>query len=194
MTPSATQHFTADDLDAFHSGALARDVQLHLETCNACRELVASDRFVLDGLSRLPGYQPRAGFEHRVMAQVTVLDASPVPVLSFPRLTPRRLAALSALAAGVVLSVAWSAMNRSVLDGWLASAQTGLFESSRTAIDVLLRSVTRQSWFEPIRQIGLSPMRLALAGAALVGLYGSGLMALRRLMTPSGGPVSNAGI
>ena len=193
MTPLPT-HFSADDLDAFHSGALNRDSQLHLETCDACRQLVVSDRFVLDALGRLARYQPRTGFSDLVMTRITVGQPAAVPVLSYPRFTRRRIAALVALAAGIVLSVAWSATNRSLLDGWLTGTGAAFFASGRASVEFLLRGVAQQSWYQTIREIALSPVRVALVAGATVALYGSGLMALRRLITPSGGPVSNAGI
>src|SRR5262245_49484861 len=110
-----TKHLTADDLDAFHSEALSGDVRLHLETCDDCRRLITNDRFVLDQLGRLPAYQPSLSFAERVMTRVSIGAPAKVPVLSFPRLTRRQLAAISTLAAVMVLSVAWSAINRTAL-------------------------------------------------------------------------------
>jgi hypothetical protein len=128
------------------------------------------------------------------MARVTLGQPAPVPVLSYPRFTRRRIAAFSALAAGIVVSVAWSAANRSMLDGWLTGTGAAFVTSGQAAVDLFLRAVVQQSWYQTIRDIALSPVRVALVVGATIALYGSGLMALRRLITPSGGPVSNAGI
>ena len=110
-----TMHFTADDLDAFHTEALSNEMRLHLETCDQCRRLVVEDRELLTRLDALGDYGPHAGFADRVMARVAIGGPIAVPVLSFPRFTAQRIAAMIALAAGLVASVAWSAANRALL-------------------------------------------------------------------------------
>lgn len=190
MTPWPVKHLTADDLDAFHSEALTREMQLHLETCEDCRFLVAADRELVELLGRLPAYEPREGFTDRVMTRVAVSAPAPVPVLSFPKLTRPKLAWIMAAAAGICLSVAWSAANRSVLDGWLAASQAALTASGTTAWQAALATVTGQAWFESVRELIGSPLRTVAVIAASAVLYLSGLVALYRLITPSGS-VSN---
>jgi hypothetical protein len=192
MKPWPTNHLTADDLDAFHSEALSSEMRLHLETCEDCKRLVVLDREVLQLLSRLPAHEPRVGFADRVLARVTVGAPAPVPVLSFPKLTRRRVAALSALAAGMVASVAWSAANRPALQQWLEGAGASLWSWGTSTWESGWSFLTAQPWFETIRVASGTPIRIAALAAVGVGLYAVGLVALRRLVTPSGA-VSNAG-
>lgn len=192
MSPWPTQHLTADDLDAFHSGALSSEMRLHLETCDACRALGANDFEVVSALERLRPFAPAPGFVDRVMAQVVVGQPARVPLLSFPTLSRRRLAAVGALAAGLAASVVWSAANRTELEAWLNGIGAGLVQAGWAAVRSAAAAVAQQPWFETVRSGWLVPGRLAVAGGALVLAYGSGILALRRLLTPSAGPVSNA--
>ena len=192
MTPTPTNHFTADDLDAFHTEALSSEMRLHFETCPDCRRLAALDREVLSMMNRLPSYGPRDGFESRVMARVQIATPAPVPVLSFPRLTTPRLVALTTLAAGMAVSVVWSVANRSLLDGWLDGTGAALWTSGTALWHHTLAALTTASWFETVRQLSDSPVRLVAGALLAVGLYVGGLVALRRLVTPSAGTVSNA--
>lgn len=191
MTPLTAKHLTADDLDAFHSEALTREVQLHLETCEECRSLVAADRLVVNLLGRLPAHEPRPGFTDRVMTRVAVSAPVPVPVLSFPKLNRTRVIGLMAAAAGICLSVAWSAANRTALDGWLVATQSTVLDSGTVLIQSIMANLAGQSWYESARQLLGSPVRTAIVVAASGVLYFSGIVALRRLITPSGS-VSNA--
>ncbi|MBM4188410.1 MAG: hypothetical protein FJ206_14000 [Gemmatimonadetes bacterium] len=191
MTPWPAKHLTADDLDAFHSEALTKEMQLHLETCEDCRYLVAADRELVELLGRLPVLEPQAGFVDRVMTRVTIAEPVPVPVLSFPRLTRSRVGGLLAAAAGICLSVAWSATNRAALDGWLIAAQSTAVDSVTALAQATMANLAGQSWYESARQIVGSPLRTAVVVAASGVLYLTGIVALRRLITPSG-PVSNA--
>lgn len=193
MTPWPTKHFTADDLDAFHVEALNSEMRLHLETCEDCRRLVVADRFVLDALGRLESFSPRAGFADRVMARIEIARPSPAPVLSFPRFTRPRIAAVAAVAAGVVASVAWSAANRATLDAWVNTAGAETARAAWLALRGLAANVAGQPWFEAIRAGVMAPGRLAIGAVIGIAVYASGLLALRRLMTPSADTVPHAG-
>ena len=185
MTPWPTKHFTADDLDAFHVEALGSEMRLHLETCEDCRRLAVADRFVLDALGRLESFSPREGFADRVMTRVDIAEPGRVPVLSFPRLTRRRIAAVALVAAGVVASVAWSAANRSTLDAWTHGAGAEATRAAWLALRGLAASVAGQGWFEGLRSALAAPARLAAGGLIGLAAYATGILALRRLMTPS---------
>jgi hypothetical protein len=192
MTPWPTKHFTADDLDAFHTEALSSEMRLHLETCEECRQLAVSDRFVLDALGRLESFGPRDDFAERVMVRIEIAKPARVPVLSFPRLTRRRVAVLATVAVGVVASVAWSAANRATLDAWLTGAGAETTRAAWLALRGLAAGVAGQPWFEAIRSALLEPARLAVGGLVGLAIYASGLLALRRLMTPSADTVPHA--
>lgn len=193
MTPWPTKHLTADDLDAFHSEALSSEMRLHLETCEECRRLVLLDRQVLDLLAQVPSYGPSNAFADRVMAGVRIGSPAPVPVLSFPRFTKRRIAAMVGLAAGMVASVGWSAANRPLLESWLDGSAAALWDWGTVLWQNGLTYLAAQPWFESLRSASGSPVRLAAVGALTIGLYATGLLTLRRLVTPSAGSVSNAG-
>ena len=192
MTTSLTKHFTADDLDAFHTEALSSEMRIHLETCEDCRRLAVLDREVLTMMSGLRTYGPRDGFSDRVMARVTVATPAPVPVLSFPKLTRRRIAALSALAAGMVASVAWSFAYRSVLDGWLDGAGAALWTSGTALWAQSLAAIASVPWLTSLQEAMASPGRLVVGLIVVTGGYAAGLMALRRLVNSSAGAASNA--
>jgi len=193
MTPWPTTHLTADDLDAFHSEALNHEMRLHLETCRECQTLVALDREVLDGLGRLPSLSPRDGFLDRVMARVAIGKPAPVPVLSFPRLTRGRVTALIAAGVGMAASVAWSSVNRPVLDRWLETVGSTVWTRGNLLWQQGFSYLASQPWFDTLRELSSTPLRLAAVSLAVIGLYATGLLALRRLVTPSAGTVSNAG-
>ncbi len=186
------KHFTADDLDAFHTEALSSEMRLHLEACEDCRRLAALDREVLSMMNRLPSYGPGDGFASRIMTRVQLAAPVPVPVLSFPTLTGRRVAAVIATAAGMVASVAWSATNRSLLDRWLDGTGAALWNSGTVLWHQTLAALATAPWFETIRQLSATPVRLAAGAIVVLGLYLGGLTALRRLATPSAGTVSSA--
>jgi hypothetical protein len=192
MSPWPAQHLTYDDLDAFHSGALAHELQLHLETCAMCQELVAADRDVVTALGALPALAPSAGFADRVMARVRVPARARVPLLSFPRVGRARLAWLGGLAAALVGSVAWSAANRPLIEAWLAATAATLERAGWAAVRTLAALVAEQPWFDAVRALGAAPLRLAVVAAAGLLLYATGVIALRRLLTPSAGPASDA--
>jgi hypothetical protein len=154
--------------------------------------LVAEDLELIRALESLTALGPTAGFADRVMARVAISEPAAVPVLSFPRLTRRRLAVLGTIAAGLAASVAWSAANRSALDAILGAAAGGAVDAGWTAFRATAAAVAEQPWFDSVRPFWLEPTRLV--GGALAGLviYGSGIFALRRLVSPSASPVSGA--
>jgi hypothetical protein len=92
----------------------------------------------------------------------------------------------------MVASIAWSAANRPELDAVLQAAGADLVRSGWFALRAAAATLADQPWFDALRSAWFAPARLA--AGVLVGLllYGSGLLALRRLLTPSAGSVSNA--
>lgn len=186
-----TPHLTTDDLDAFHSGSLDSACRLHIETCDRCRDLVLADRELIAAFERLPQLEPSAGFADRVMAQVVVATPARVPVISFPKLSKRRAALLGGLAAGMAASAVWSVAFRPELEALLRSVGGAAVELGWTAVRVTAAGLGELSWFEAARA-WLAPSRLVPTLLGIAVLYGSGVMALRRLVTPTAGPVSGA--
>jgi hypothetical protein len=194
MTGLPTLHLTVDELDAFHSGALSREARFHLETCSACQALATSDRDLVSHLERVSVLGPTAGFADRVMSRVTVAEPVVVPVLSFPTLTRRQVFALAALAAGIVISVAWSATNRPFLDALLSGTGAGLADAGWAAFRGIAAVVSEQPWFETVRRTATAPFPIALISFTTVAIFASGLVVLRRLVSPSAATVSSAGV
>lgn len=191
MSPWPAPHLTADDLDAFHSGSLTTDVRLHLETCESCRSLAAADLEVVRALESLPSLAPSEDFADRVMARVPIVKPSRVPLMSFPAWTRAHGLGLSGVAAVLLASVAWSAANRQAIELWLGSVWNSLLQTGWTVLR-LVAALLDHPWAVDIRSAWLQPGRLVVAGVTLLVVYGSGILALRRLLTPSAGPVSNA--
>jgi hypothetical protein len=187
-----TKHFTADDLDAFHSEALSNEMRLHLETCDQCRRLVVGDRHLLALLAELPSYAPSEKLADRVMREVAISGPAPVPIFSFPKIRGPRLAALGSLAAALVASVAWSASNQALLQRFLNSVGTELFARGSSWVQTAGARVAEQPWFGRVAETWDSPVRLTVTVIAGLVAYWLGLAALRRLITPSVEGVSNA--
>lgn len=186
-----TPHLTTDDLDAFHSGSLDSTSRLHIETCDRCRALVVADRDLLAAFERLPHLAPSEGFADRVMAQVVVAKPARVPVISFPKLSKRRVALLGGLAAGMTASAVWSVAFRPELEALLSSLGGAAAQLGWTAVRATAAGVSELPWFDAARA-WLAPSRLVPTLLGIAVLYGSGVMALRRLVTPTTGPVSGA--
>jgi anti-sigma factor RsiW len=85
-------HLSAEQMQAFLEGDLARQegerarVEEHLAACARCAAELDSWRVLFADLSSLPGQAPRAGFSHRVMAEVRIAEEKPSWLASlFPR-------------------------------------------------------------------------------------------------------------
>src|SRR5438552_8076617 len=74
MTPVPGPHLSADDCDAWMSGALAPDKREHLDHCTECREHAEADRDIVSLLGSLPLVDPSPGFADRVMLAVSLPD------------------------------------------------------------------------------------------------------------------------
>ncbi len=179
-----TKHLTADDLDAFHSGSSIQEMQLHLETCAECQQLIALDQRVLEMMSAMPSLAPSAQLADRIMARVQFTSRS-VPVLSYPALTRRRLGAIAAAVVGMAASVAWTSANRATLDGWLTRTGDALVAWGLDRWNSGVAMLTAEPWFETLRIASGTPARLAVIGVATLMLYGAGIVVLRRLVTPA---------
>ncbi len=172
-----TQHFTADDLDAFHSASLSSEALQHLHECGECRALVEKDRAVVRMLETLAPFSPRADLADRVLAQVT----RPVAVAAPSR--PRRPLALAAsLILTLGASVVWSLFNRALLASWVDRGAAALRELVWEGFATMAQNLSEQPWLESLRKIGGSSGRIALVVSVLVIGYAASMVALRRLL------------
>jgi len=185
MTQWPVQHFTADDLDAFHSASLSDSARTHLDECAECRALVAQDGALVAALEALPSFSPTAGFTDRVMAQVRT---APVVVLA----RRRRFALAATLAVMLGASVVWSLLNRALLLRWLDQSAAAIGQQLWTAVRVAATNLIQQPWFASLRQFAASSGRVVLLGGGLLVGYGAAVFALRRLLAPPSRPVPHA--
>jgi hypothetical protein len=167
-------------------------MRLHLETCDDCRELVATDAMVIQALSALPSLPVPGGFTDRVMTRVTIARPSRVPVLSFPALRRPQFAWAAAVAFLAIGTAAWSAFNRPVLDAWIQSAGSEAGQIAWLGIRTLGANLSEQPWFTSLRDWFAAPVRtVGILGGGLA-LYLTALVAFKKLITPSNPVVSDA--
>ena len=74
MTRPSGSHLSADEIDAWLTGAPEPEVQQHLEHCRSCLELVQADREIVEQIRALPLMSPSEDFADRVMASVLIPD------------------------------------------------------------------------------------------------------------------------
>jgi hypothetical protein len=202
MTRPSAPHLSPDDFEAWLSGALAPELQRHLDECQACLEQARADREIADLIADLPLVSPGQGFADRVMAAVSVPD--PFAIRSF-QATRRRLFATPkslALAASLALlllgsmagSIAWTLTHQETM----ASLGTWLLAQGGQALWLGLQGVAsnfiEQPWYTGIRSLVEAPGRLALISALASLAYLGGVFALRRLLAVPTQQVAHAGI
>jgi hypothetical protein len=189
MAHQHPQHLTPADVEAWLEGKLSLAASTHVGQCDACRTQLRAEGALIEELQRLPRYAPSVDFEERVMARVRLPAARPVAA---PAAAPARRSRRWLAAAGVVgvlgASLTWSIANQTVLtdasqwalgEGWAAAS---------SAADQLRSLLAAQPAYREIRDAVGTPARLAAVSSALAVLYGTGVLALRRLLAlPSTG-------
>src|ERR1700737_2231867 len=190
MTRPSGPHLSPDDFEAWLSGALAPELQRHLDECQACLEQARADREIADQIAILPLMSPGEGFADRIMAAVAVPDPFAIRSLQATRrrlfATPKSLA----FAAGLVLllvgsmagSIVWTLSHQQTM----ASLGTWLLSQGGQAIWLGVRGVAsnfiEQPWYDGIRSLAVTPARLAMVSALASLAYLGGVFALRRLL------------
>ena len=186
MTRWPNNHFTADDLDAFHSASLSVEAQNHLAECTECRALVQQDRALVAALQALPGFDPAPGLADRVVARVRQPAA-----LALPPSRSRRLALAAMVAVAIGASGVWSLFNRSLLLGWLDDGAAEVGRSLWVALRVAAANLAEQPWVASVGALVSSSGRAALLGGLLLAGYAAALIALRRLLASPSPAVSH---
>ena len=202
MTRPSGPHLSPDDFEAWLSGALAPELQRHLDECQACLEQARADREIADQIAILPLMSPGEGFADRIMAAVAVPDPFAIRSLQATRrrlfATPKSLA----FAAGLVLllvgsmagSIVWTLGHQQTM----ASLGTWLLSQGGQAIWLGVRGVAsnfiEQPWYDGIRSLAVTPARLAMVSALASLAYLGGVFALRRLLAVPTQQVAHAGI
>src|SRR5918997_1525217 len=173
MTRPPGTHLSADEIDSWFAGNLAREWQQHLDECQSCLERVRIEREIVDQIATLPLMSPADGFSDRVMASVSVPD--PFSIRSL-QATQRRLFATRrslAIAASVTLlilgsmagSIAWSLANQETLasiGNWIVNAGGQVAWLSLRGV---ASNLIEQPWYSSLRSMLESPGRLAIASA-----------------------------
>lgn len=202
MTRPSGPHLSPDDFEAWLSGALAPELQRHLDECQACLEQARADREIADQIAILPLMSPGEGFADRIMAAVAVPDPFAIRSLQATRrrlfATPKSLA----FAAGLVLllvgsmagSIVWTLSHQETM----ASLGTWLLSQGGQAVWLGVRGVAsnfiEQPWYDGIRSLAVTPARLAMFSALASLAYLGGVFALRRLLAVPTQQVAHAGI
>lgn len=202
MNRPPVYHLSPDAVDLWlDGGALPPAEERHLGACPVCRELLTTERFVVDQLAALGSLTPAPGFEERVMAAVHLPDPFALRRLAAARsritASPRSLALAVVVALALVgsmgASIAWSLANPEFLAraGEWAMSRGGdlLWSAVRGGASALLA----QPWFDVARGAVGTPLRLALASGMAALLYVSALLLLRRLLALPAPRVADAG-
>ena len=192
MSIRDSAHLSADDLDLLLANTPTPEATAHVSICDDCRKLVDSERWLIAELESLPTFEPGLGFADRVIAEVAAggVLASPRSgaVLRFKKST---VVALSLL--GMTVSAIWTIFNRPLFDQ-LVDQITG-FGARWTdlALQNAIVVITAQSWFAPISTVLASPLGWVATGGAVIGLWATGMLALRKLVTTQAGTATEAG-
>lgn len=202
MTRPSGPHLSPDDIDAWLIGALAPQLQRHVDDCQECLELLRAEREIADQIAALPLMSPETGFADRIMASVIVPDPFAIRSLQATRrrlfATPKSLA----FAAGLVLvllgsmggSIVWTLAHQETLasiGAWLVN-QGG--QAAWLGLRGLASNFIEQPWYGGLRSLTENPGRLALISALASVAYLGGVFALRRLLALPTQRVAHAGI
>jgi hypothetical protein len=202
MTRSSEPHLTADEIDAWLSGALRPEWQRHLERCPTCMEQARIEREIADQIAALPLMSPSEGFADRVMASVVIPDPFAIRALQARRRrlfgTRRSLAFAAGLALFLVASMAgsivWTLGNQEILastGSWLLSQGS---EAAWLGLRGLASNFIEQPWYDSLKLLLENPARLALVSAVATFAYLGGVFALRRLLAVPTQRVAHAGL
>lgn len=202
MTRPSGPHLSPDDFEAWLSGALAPELQRHLDECQACLEQARADREIADQIAILPLMSPGEGFADRIMAAVAVPDPFAIRSLQATRrrlfATPKSLAFAASLVLLLVGSMAGSIVWTLSHQETMASLGTWLLSQGGQAIWLGVRGVAsnfiEQPWYDGIRSLAVTPARLAMVSALASLAYLGGVFALRRLLAVPTQQVAHAGI
>lgn len=202
MTRLSGPHLSPEDFEAWLSGALAPELQRHLDECQACLEQARADREIADQIAILPLMSPGEGFADRIMAAVAVPDPFAIRSLQATRrrlfATPKSLALAASLVLLLVGSMAGSIVWTLSHQQTMASLGTWLLSQGGQAIWLGVRGVAsnfiEQPWYDGIRSLAVTPARLAMFSALASLAYLGGVFALRRLLAVPTQQVAHAGI
>lgn len=186
----AMEHLVGEELDLWVTGQLPPARQSHLIRCPECRALADAERVLVMRLEALPLFDPRAGFEDRVMGRV-LLPVTSIPsawrlwrgrFVRDPRTVGIAASVAMLLGGSIAASAAWAAANQDIITGtgaWLLSqGQQGFWQAIGLATGLL----EQQPWY-PAARSALTPVRVAALAGCVAMLYAGGVVLLRRLLS-----------
>jgi hypothetical protein len=200
MTPVPGPHLSADDFDAWMSGALAPDKREHLDHCAECREHAEADREIVNLLGSLPLVDPSFGFADRVMLAVSLPDPfslrSVAGIVRGLFATPRAAAFATTvvvlLVGSMTASIVWSLGHQETLAALGSWAMAEAWQTGWVALRGLASNLMEQPWYAAIRDSLEHPARWGIISSAASFAYILGLVALRRLLALPAREVAHA--
>ena len=190
MSRRPQHHLTPDDLDAALEQSTGFQPSQHLESCQACQDLLEAERELVGLLNGMPRFSPSERFVDAVMSRVAIPD--PFALRAFRNIRSRLAASHRSLAfatsIAVVLavmmggSIAWSLANQDVLAAIGSSVAGQAAHWFWLGLQALASNLVEQPWYEDARAAIGSPTRLALFSGMASLLYLSGVLALKRLL------------
>jgi hypothetical protein len=200
MNPVPGPHLSADDFDAWMSGALAPDTREHLDHCPQCRERAEAEREIVSLLGALPLINPSAGFADRVMMAVSLPDPFSLRSLTAAVrglfATPRAAAFAATVTLLVVgsmtASIVWSFGHQEALAAAGSWIMAQAWQTGWVALRGLASNFMEQPWYATIRDSLEHPARWGAISAFATLAYVLGLVALRRLLALPAREVAHA--
>jgi hypothetical protein len=190
MSRRHKHHLTPDDLDAALEQSTESQASQHLESCQACQDLLEAERELVGLLNGMPRFSPSPEFVDAVMARVAIPD--PFALRAFRNIRSRLATSHRSLAfatsIAVVLavtmggSIAWTMANQDVLAAIGSSVAGEAAHWFWLGLQALASNLVEQPWYEDARAAIGSPTRLALFSGTASLLYLSGVLALKRLL------------
>jgi hypothetical protein len=200
MNPVPGPHLSADDFDAWLSGALAPDAREHLDHCPVCRERGDAEQEIVALLGALPLMNPAPDFADRVMQSVAMPD--PFSLRSLANIGRRLFATprASAFAATIGLllvgsmtaSIVWSLGHKPTLAALGSWAMAEAWQAGWVALRGLASNLLEQPWYAALRSSLEHPARWGAISAFASLAYVLGLVALRRLLAVPARQVAHA--
>ena len=170
MSRRPQHHLTPDDLDTALEESLGSQPSLHLESCQACQDLLGAERELVGLLNGMPRFSPSEQFVDAVMARVALPD--PFALRAFRNIRTRLATSHRSLAfatsVAVVLavtmggSIAWTLANQDVLAAIGSNVAGEAAHWFWLGLQALASNLVEQPWYEDARVAIGSPTRLAL--------------------------------
>jgi len=180
MSTPRFDHLSPADVEAWLEGTLPLAASTHVGTCADCRSLLLAEGTTVEALHQLPRWSPALGFADRVMARVTLPTLA--EVVASPAVRYGAWLTAAGLTATLGVSLVWAIANRTVLTDASQWAVGEGWDVARAMAEQIRMMLTSIPAVREARDAVGTPARLAAVASSLLVLYGSGVLALRRLL------------